>query len=153
MSRERFGAGAELARRVEVLCATGILLRQSAWCLGDLSARDVHAVGTRVVHIVTGGRVRRWLWKQRQVRHVTKGHDTACFLLGVPERTLRRLIESWDSVGAAGLMFDAIDELMREAAHSIERNGAWNALEIAEAAQFSIRSRMTPANAVGPGVS
>jgi hypothetical protein len=59
---------------------------------------------------------------------------------------LERALRCWDTVGAAGLLLEALEEASSE----IERGGRWSAQLASEAACYALRSRITPATRSAP---
>ncbi|QZY52118.1 hypothetical protein [Leucobacter tenebrionis] len=118
----RSGAAAALAGRLERICCAGIELRQ--W--GSCAPPDG---GTR-----------------RRARH---RHDRGCRTLGLPLHLLERSLRRWDTVGAAGLLLEAVAQAVAE----VEAHGEpWSARRATEALAYALHGRITPrAAATGRG--
>ncbi|GAB2551951.1 hypothetical protein [Leucobacter ruminantium] len=140
MGRVRAGAkGArDLARMAELLCERGIELRSEGWCLGVPRIGEIGIDDNGAVLLERSAGAAR-----RHAAHVRRGHGAGCAELGVPRETLERLLRSWDRVGAAELVLEAVDLAIAELAGRA-RVGAWSPEEARDAVAHALRSRLTP---------
>lgn len=159
---------AEVAWLLEELCRRGIAARADGWCLGELRPRELRwdpAAG-RLVRVAGGGSARR-----RVLRHLRRGHDEACWALGVPGATIDRLLRRWGGADAADFLADVVAETVVEASRpEISRlpssrfassgfapsgfapslSAPWSAGEAEEAMVYAIHRRITPLRPPSP---
>lgn len=116
-----WGAAAHLAERLERFCLVGI----------------GHCAEGRCVEPGVAERA-----------HLRLGHDAGCSTLGVPRRAIALTLELWDTVGAASLLLEAMDEAIAVLAET----AAWSTPVARECVAYAIRTRITPELAPWPMV-
>lgn len=107
------GAGARLAERLERFCFVGIAHCAAGRCLEPGVSAS---------------------------KHLRLGHDAGCGTLGVPRRSIALTLQYWDTVGAAPLLLEA----MNEAIDVLAETASWSVLVARECVAYSIRIRITP---------
>lgn len=133
---------AEAAWRVLRLCAVAIESRAAGWCLGPIGPGEVEFVGVECRRPPARGRLARRRAVRSGLMHERDGHGAFCTLIGIPEESLRRLIEYWSPPGCAEFLAEAVAEavaVLRESTRSVE----WNRAMAREAVEGALSERIS----------
>lgn len=145
------GGGAVLAGLLGLLCEQGTRLRAAGRCCGDLRRSELDRLRTRLSvsdghEIRAEGKADREtaigeLAGARYETHVRRGHDAGCRAFGIPTSVLNRSLRRWDTVGASGLIGEAVIEAIAEID---QEQSIWNAEAALASLDFALRKRITP---------
>lgn len=136
---------AELAWVLLALFDAGIGVRTIGWCVGDLAPADVTLTPRGAAREPIGHRAHERALGRRRERHLREGHDAGCLLVGVPSRTLERLLRAWGDPLVVefvlGLAEEAVDELRRSGIGPLR---GWSPALARETVGYIVRRRITP---------
>lgn len=119
------------------LCRVSDLTRLAGSCVGELKRPDLVINRTRIMRspVRGSGRLRH---RRARRRHVRRGHDQFCLVLGVPECTLTELLESWGGNEVATFLLEIVSEGLDQF-----QKGSWHGMSANEVIKHEIGRRLT----------
>ena len=132
---------AEVAWRIMRVCAVGIESRAAGWCLGPIRAEDLEFTGVELRRVPHRGAAAQRRARRSGTAHRRAGHGSGCRLLGIPEETLRTLIERWSPFGCAEYLAEAIGEAIAELGRTVQAHG-WSREAASEAVESALSDRI-----------
>ncbi|MGO3146943.1 MAG: hypothetical protein ACTIJ6_04600 [Leucobacter sp.] len=137
----------ELAYVLREVIRRGVERRELHSCLGVGLTATLPLLLPELTGVSTQSRRRIDLMRtrnqglRRAVLHARVGHDRGCETLGVSSKEVRLILERFDQIGAAALLFesfcDAVEELSRE-------TSLWNPGGAQEVFEIHLSRRITP---------
>lgn len=133
---------AETAWRVLRLCAMAIESRAAGWCLGPIGPADLEFVGSECRRLPARGARAHRRAVRAGLQHERAGHGAYCSLIGIPEQSLRSLIEQWSPPGCAEYLAEAVSDAVTALRESTRTSG-WSRAMAREAVESALSERIS----------